>query len=330
MPEGDVLEPDERVAAHEPSEAADPLGDDRVALVRHRRRALLPGRERLLDLAHLGSREVTDLEREAIERRREDRERGEELGVPVALEDLRRRRCRLEPERLARDPLDLRRRRRVRADGARELADAHPGERVVEPRRDRARAGTPSRAASGRTSSARRGRRASGRWSPCRGAPRRARATASTARSMPSRMSAPAFCTVSESAVSSDVRGGEPEVEPAPVRAQLVATASTNAATSWFVSRSSSATRSGWELVRGRARRVRSPTGTTPTSRPGVEGGELHGEPLLELGLLRPDPGHGRPGVAGDHCGDCSRRPSGHSSSRTRHDSVHHSYRSSD
>ena len=42
--------------------------------------------------------------------------------------------------------------------------------------------------------------------------------------------------------------------------------------------------------------------------RPGVEDCELHSEPLLELGLLGPDPGHGRSGVAGDHCDDSSRR----------------------
>ena len=62
--------PTTRVAAHDARQPADPLGHDRVALVRHRRRALLAAAERLLDLAHLGAREVADLEREALERRR--------------------------------------------------------------------------------------------------------------------------------------------------------------------------------------------------------------------------------------------------------------------
>ena len=62
--------PTSACAAHDAREAADPLGDDRVALVRHRRRALLALAERLLDLAHLGAREVADLERELLERRR--------------------------------------------------------------------------------------------------------------------------------------------------------------------------------------------------------------------------------------------------------------------
>ena len=41
--------------------------DDRVALVRHRARALLARPERLLDLAHLGALEVADLGREALQ-----------------------------------------------------------------------------------------------------------------------------------------------------------------------------------------------------------------------------------------------------------------------
>ena len=109
---------------------ADPLGDDGIPLVRHRRRALLAAAERLLHLADLGAREVPDLEGEGVERGGDDRERREELGVAVALEDLRRGRRGLEPEPLARDPLELGIGRGVRADGARELADAHPLERA--------------------------------------------------------------------------------------------------------------------------------------------------------------------------------------------------------
>ena len=57
----------------------------------------------------------------------------EQLGVPVALDDLRRRRLGLEPEPLAGDALDLGIDRRVVADRARELADAHALERPREP-----------------------------------------------------------------------------------------------------------------------------------------------------------------------------------------------------
>jgi hypothetical protein len=37
-----------------------------------------------------------------------------------------------------------------------------------------------------------------------------------------------------------------------------------------------------------------------------IERCELDLEPRLELPLLRPHPGHGGTGVAGDHCGQCS------------------------
>ena len=67
----------------------------------------------------------------------------EQLGVAVALEDLRRRRRRLEAEPLAGDPLDLGVGRRVGADRAGELADADPFERAGDAARGRGRARTP-------------------------------------------------------------------------------------------------------------------------------------------------------------------------------------------
>src|SRR5207253_611398 len=68
VPEGDVLEADESRRAHDAGETADPLGDLGVALVRHRRGPLHALPERLLDLAHLGAREMPDLCCEALER----------------------------------------------------------------------------------------------------------------------------------------------------------------------------------------------------------------------------------------------------------------------
>ena len=67
VPERDVLEPDQRVAAHQPRKPADPLGNDRVSLVRHRRRSLLAAAERLLHFSDLGPCQVPDLDGEAIE-----------------------------------------------------------------------------------------------------------------------------------------------------------------------------------------------------------------------------------------------------------------------
>ena len=84
MPEGDVLEAGLGVAAQHPGQARDPLGEDRVALVRHRRGALLAGTERLLDLAHLGALEVADLGREALEARAGEGDRRKHGRVAVA------------------------------------------------------------------------------------------------------------------------------------------------------------------------------------------------------------------------------------------------------
>ena len=100
------------------------------------------------------------------------RERREQLGVPVARDHLRRDRVRLEAEALARDALDLRIDRGIRPDGPGQLADAARLERALEPRA-RGRARTPSRRASSRRSSAPRGCRASGRCRSCAGAPPR-------------------------------------------------------------------------------------------------------------------------------------------------------------
>src|SRR3954452_21173836 len=107
VPERDVLQPDKGSTSDDAREPADPLGDDRVALVRHRRGALLTLAERLLDLRDFRAREVADFERELVERRRDHGERGEELRVAVALEDLRRRRRGLETQPLAGDSLQL-------------------------------------------------------------------------------------------------------------------------------------------------------------------------------------------------------------------------------
>ena len=132
VPEGDVLEPDERGGTDDAREPADSFGDDRVPLVRHRGGSLLALAERLLHLGDLGPREVADLDGEALQRRCADRERGEQLRVTVALDDLGRRRLGLEAEPLAGNSLDLRVDRRVVADSARQLADSHAFERLLD------------------------------------------------------------------------------------------------------------------------------------------------------------------------------------------------------
>ena len=92
---------------------------DRVALVRHRRRALLLARaERLLHLADLGALQVADLGREALEAGAGERDRLQHLGVAVARDDLGRDVLGAEPQPAEHAALELRRRRRVGADGA--------------------------------------------------------------------------------------------------------------------------------------------------------------------------------------------------------------------
>ena len=108
----------------QPRQADDLLAADRVALVRHRRRALLALGERLLHLADLGLLQAANLERELLERGRRDRQRRQQLGVAIALNHLRRDRRRLEAEPAADVGLDRRRQVRERADRARQLADA--------------------------------------------------------------------------------------------------------------------------------------------------------------------------------------------------------------
>ena len=56
--------------------------------MRHRRRALLPFGERLLHLADFGPLQAANLEREFLERSGRDGQHREELGVPIALNDL--------------------------------------------------------------------------------------------------------------------------------------------------------------------------------------------------------------------------------------------------
>ena len=124
VPERDVLERRHGVAAQQPGQAGNLLAADRVALVRHRRGSLLALAERLLDLADLGLLQAADLEGELFERGRRDRQRGQQLGVTVALDDLRRHRRRLQAETLADPRLDRRIEVREHADRAGDLADA--------------------------------------------------------------------------------------------------------------------------------------------------------------------------------------------------------------
>ena len=124
MPEDDVLEPGDEVAAQQPGDADEAFRGDRVPLVRHRRGPFLARDESLRDLGHLASLEVAELGRDRLDRRSRRRERVEKLGVAVAGDHLVRRRRR-QAERRAHVCLDEGIDVRVGAHRAGEFAHRH-------------------------------------------------------------------------------------------------------------------------------------------------------------------------------------------------------------
>ena len=133
VPERDVLQAHRCRGAHHAREPGQALRHHGIALVRHRRGALLAAAKRLLHLAQLGSRQVADLGGEAVERGSGERERAEEVRVAVARHHLCRDGLRREAQPLAGQPLDLGVSTPVRPDGAGELANPHTFQRRREP-----------------------------------------------------------------------------------------------------------------------------------------------------------------------------------------------------
>ena len=121
--------------AQQPRQPDDLLAADRIALVRHRRRALLALAERLFDLANLGLLQPADLERELLERR------GGDAPAPSAARRADR----------AGSPATRSAPARGRAAGRRPLRSPDRGARTCRPRRRSCRRGSPSRARSTRS-----------------------------------------------------------------------------------------------------------------------------------------------------------------------------------
>jgi hypothetical protein len=103
-----------------------------IALVRHRRRALLLLAEKLLGLAHLGLLQMADLGGDLVERARDHRQHAEVVGVAVALDHLRADLSAGEVEALADGIFVLRLEVRAVAHRAAQLAHAHLFGGVVE------------------------------------------------------------------------------------------------------------------------------------------------------------------------------------------------------
>ena len=175
----------DRVAAHHAREPADVLEAPGVALVRHRGGALLARcrstpRPRPPRCARGGAA------RPRLRRaRREQRERDDQLGVAVALHDLRRDRLEAEAEpRAARPPRPRRVEVREGADRARDLADRGLARaRARGAPRSRRSSCVEAPAASARRWWARRGCRACGRRTAVRRCSSARRAAASSTRS---------------------------------------------------------------------------------------------------------------------------------------------------
>ena len=111
VPQGDILHRRNDRAAHHAGKPGEILGQHRVALVRHRRAALLAGREIFLGLEHFGALQVADFGRQPLDRGGDHAERGEEHRVAVARDDLGRDRLGLEAELVGDMGFDLRARR---------------------------------------------------------------------------------------------------------------------------------------------------------------------------------------------------------------------------
>jgi hypothetical protein len=132
VPQRDVLEPGLQVPAQHPRQPAELLRLDRVALVRHRARALLLAlAEGLLGLAHLGALQVPDLERERLDRAPTDAHAYSTRRGDRAREHLRRGtgRARAFADVLLDERIDV----GERADRARQLADRDHFARPQEP-----------------------------------------------------------------------------------------------------------------------------------------------------------------------------------------------------
>ena len=133
VPEGDVFERGHGVAAQDAGEAAQFFAGDRVALVGHGGAAFLPGREILFDFEHFSALEVAELGGPAVDARPDEGDRLLELGVAVALDDLRGESGGNEAELAADHLFHARVQVGVGADGSREGADADAFAGLLEP-----------------------------------------------------------------------------------------------------------------------------------------------------------------------------------------------------
>ena len=168
VPQRHVLQRRHHRGAHHARQPGQVLAQHRVALVRHRRGALLPGMEELLRLPHLAALQMAHLGRQPLDAAtRSPPSVAEIRRVPVARDHLRGNRLRRQPQLLRDILLHPRIEMRERADRA-----ADRRHRDLRPRRHQPRAvarelGIVPGELQAEASSARRGCRGCGRWSAC-------------------------------------------------------------------------------------------------------------------------------------------------------------------
>ena len=100
VPERHILHRGQRIGAHHAGQAGDIFRQHRIALVRHRRRALLALREEFFRFQHLGALQMADFGREPLDRGGDHAQRREIHRVPVARDHLGRDRLDREPHGL--------------------------------------------------------------------------------------------------------------------------------------------------------------------------------------------------------------------------------------
>src|SRR5208282_1875516 len=88
VPEGDVFEGGDGVAAQYAGEAGESFPSDGIALVRHGAAAFLAFGEWFLGFQHLGALKVAEFDGPTLDARADEGKRGLKFGMDVALDDL--------------------------------------------------------------------------------------------------------------------------------------------------------------------------------------------------------------------------------------------------
>ena len=132
MPEGHVLQGGHGVSADHAGQSGEAFPGDRVALVRHGAASLLASGKGFLSLQNFGALQVTELHGPVLEARGDERQAVHELGMDVALDDLRGDGCRPQVQTLAYMGFHRGRQVGMGTDGAAEFANGNNRVEMLE------------------------------------------------------------------------------------------------------------------------------------------------------------------------------------------------------